>query len=81
MAWTIKYWDFCQTGIETGLGANASTAIPFCKSFSGTPRVVANYVNCEGGTTCISNISVGSFTLHTGLAGTVNWIAIYNVEC
>ena len=81
MTWYIKYWNHVQTGQITNAGASASTVIPFCTNFTGIPRVVHDYANCEGGTSCHSNVTTASFTLHTGLAGTVDWIAILSTEC
>jgi len=81
MAWVIKYWDHIQSGHVYDVGAGASTIVPFCGSFTGLPVVLSAYVNCEGGTTCHSAVSTASFTLHTGLAGTVNWLAVYNSTC
>lgn len=81
MAYTIKYWQHLQGGKVTNAAANTSTVVPFCTNFSGLPLIFSNYVGCEGSTTCRSAVSTASFTLHTGLAGTVDWLAVYTTTC
>jgi len=79
--WHIKYWNHVQVGQVTNAGAGASTIVPFCQNFTGIPRVVHDYAGGESGTISHSATSTATFTLHTGAAGTVDWIAILSTEC
>jgi len=77
---TIKYTDFIQSGTITNIAAQGSTVVAFTTNFPITPVVQLNYANAESGTLSYSSASTASFTLKSGVAGTIAWTAILTNE-